>query len=299
MAASVPKRPRDLQPSHVRAGKASAAAAKVEATFYQVDPDPSAAAFFDVDNTVMRGASVFHLARGLMAHKLFSPKDLAGFAVKQAKFRILGSEDLADMSRATETALSFVAGRKVSDIVALGEEIFDEFMVDKLWPGTLAMAEAHLDAGQRVWLVTASPVELATITACRLGLTGALGTVSEIVDGVYTGRLIGQPLHGAAKAEAVMALAEREGLDLERCAAYSDSANDVPMLSIVGDPCAVNPDAQLRDYARREGWRIKEYRTGRKAAKAGLPMALGAAAAAGAGVGALALRHRWQARRAS
>ena len=97
----------------------------------------------------------------------------------------------------------------VSEIVGLGTEIFDEIMVDKLWPGTLALAQGHLDAGERVWLVTAAPVELATIMAQRLGFTGALGTVSEIVDGVYTGKLVGHPLHGPAKAEAVRALAAR------------------------------------------------------------------------------------------
>src|SRR5205823_12590980 len=125
-------------------------------------------------------------------------------------------------------------------------EIYDELMAERIWSGTRALAQQHLDAGQRVWLVTATPVELANLIARRLGLTGALGTVAESVDGVYTGRLIGEPLHGPAKAEAIRALAAREGLDLDRCSAYSDSANDLPMLSTVGHPTAVNPDADLR-----------------------------------------------------
>src|SRR6201999_2480454 len=102
--------------------------------------------------------------------------------------------------------------------------------------------------------------------ARRLGLTGALGTVAEHISGVYTGRLVGEMLHGPAKAEAILALTEREGLDLTRCSAYSDSANDIPMLSLVGDPCAINPDAKLRAYAREQGWRGRDYRTRRKAA---------------------------------
>src|ERR671933_586390 len=124
-------------------------------------------------------------------------------------------------------------------------------MEQRIWAGTRALAEQHLDAGQRVWLVTATPVELARIIAHRLGLTGALGRVSEVEDGRYTGRLVGEPLHGAAKAEAVRALAEREGLDLARCSAYSDSYNDLPMLSTVGHPVVVNPDPDLRREARR------------------------------------------------
>jgi len=63
-----------------------------------------------------------------------------------------------------------------------------------------------------------------------------------------------------AKAEAVRALAEREGLDLSRCSAYSDSANDIPMLSIVGRPFAVNPDPALRDHARDNDWPIRDFR---------------------------------------
>jgi phosphoserine phosphatase len=140
--------------------------------------------------------------------------------------------------------------------------------------------------------VTAAPVEIAHIIAHRLGLTGALGTVAEHVDGVYTGRLVGDLLHGQAKADAVVALAEREGLDLARCSAYSDSFNDLPLLTLVGDPCAVNPDARLRDYARRNGWRVRDYRTGRKAAKVGVLAAAGAGAAAGSVAAAFAVRRK-------
>ena len=139
-------------------------------------------------------------------------------------------------------------------------------MRDKVWPGTRALAQSHLDQAQRVWLVTAAPVEVATIIAKRLGLTGALGTVAEHVDGVYTGRLVGELLHGPAKAEAVRALATREDLELELCSAYSDSANDIPMLSLVGYPCAVNPDSALRAHARQHGWRIRDYRARRRRA---------------------------------
>lgn len=189
------------------------------------------------------------------------------------------------MASATASALSFVAGRRVDELVDLGERIFDEEMSDKLIPGTLALAQGHLDAGQRVWLVTATPVELATIIATHLGLTGALGTVAEVTDGVYTGRLVGAPLHGLAKAEAVRAIAEREGLDLARCSAYSDSANDIPMLSLVGHPVAVNPDSLLRAHARANDWPIRDFRRRAKARQAALP-ALAATAGVGLGVAA-------------
>ncbi|MBV9485017.1 MAG: HAD-IB family hydrolase [Frankiaceae bacterium] len=266
--------------SAVEAGLASAAVAEVEASL-AVPADPKAAAFFDVDNTIMQGASIYHFARGLAARDFFTWRDLAQFAWKQVAFRLKGVEDLGHMEEAKQAALGFVAGHEVEEVVGLGEEIYDDLMADKIWSGTRALAQLHLDTGQRVWLVTAAPAELANIVARRLGLTGALGTVSEIEDGVYTGRLVGEPLHGPAKAEAILALADKEGLDLSLCSAYSDSSNDLPMLTTVGHPVAVNPDAKLKRIARENGWDIRDFRTGRKAARVGVPAAAGAGAVAG------------------
>ena len=254
--------------------------------------DPQAAAFFDVDNTIMVGASMFHFARGLARRKFFTTRDLAAFALRQLRFRTSG-ESHDDIATARESALAFVAGKRVDDIVTIGGEIYDEEMSGKIWSGTLALTRLHLGAGQRVWLVTATPVELASIIADRLGLTGALGTVAESRDGRYTGHLVGNVLHGEAKADAVRALAAAEGLDLSRCAAYSDSINDLPMLLSVGRPVAVNPDSALRIEARRRGWEIRDFRTGRKALRIGVPTGLalvGAGAAAGFGY---ALRRRY------
>ena len=273
------------------AGAASAAAAKVESSPPPI-PDPVAGAFFDVDNTLMRGASIYYFARGLAARKMFGPMDLARMAWGQACYRMRGAENADHIDAAREAALTFVAGHRVNDIVSLCEEIYDDTMADRIWEGTRELAQRHLEAGQRVWLVTASPVELAGIIASRLGLTGALGTVAESIDGVYTGRLVGGLLHGEAKAAAVEALAAREGLDLARCSAYSDSANDLPMLRLVGHPTVVNPDAELRAEARANHWPVHDFRSGRKATLIALPTAAGAGAVAGGIVAGLALRRR-------
>jgi HAD superfamily hydrolase (TIGR01490 family) len=272
--------------------EAGAAVPELEAAL-AVPPDPTAGAFFDVDNTVMRGASIFHLARGLYKRNFFSLRDILGFAWQQLSFVARG-ENLEHVDQIQAKALGFVAGHSVAELRAVGEEVFDEIMAAKIWPGTKALAQMHLDAGQRVWLVTASPVEVAEVIAQRLGLTGGLGTVAEHVDGVYTGRLVGSLLHGPAKVEAVRALAEREGLDLQRCSAYSDSANDIPLLDLVGNPCAINPDGKLRSYAKAHGWRVRDYRTGRKAARIGIPVAAVAGALVGAVMGALAANRRWR-----
>ena len=273
------------------AGEAAAAAAEVE-TALNIPIDLTGAAFFDVDNTLMQGASIFHFARGLHRRDFFSTRDIVGAAWKQAYFRIVGVEDPEHVAEARASALSFIAGHTVSELEEVAEEIFDEGMAHRIWPGTRALAQMHLDQGQRVWLVTAAPIEIASIIARRLGLTGAMGTVAEHEDGVYTGRLVGDLLHGPAKAEAIKALAVREDLDLSRCAAYSDSSNDLPMLSMVGEPCAINPDARLRAHARAEGWRIRDYRTGRRAARAGLVAAAVAGGLSGAVAAGTAVRAR-------
>lgn len=228
--------------------------------------DPLAAGFFDIDNTLMRGACVYHFARGLAARRYFTTSDLVRFSLQQLRFRMLASEHRGHIAQAKEKALAFVAGRQAAELRRLCEEIYDEFVASRIWSGTQTLAQQHLDAGQRVWLVTAAPVEFGAVIASRLGLTGAIGTVAEIRGCHYTGRLINGFMHGPAKAAAIRSLAEREGIDLSLCTAYSDSVNDLPMLGTVGRAVAVNPDPALRRVARERDWEIHDFRARRKMA---------------------------------
>ncbi len=253
--------------------------------------DPTAAAFFDLDNTVIQGASLFHLAKGLYRRGFFPTRVILRGLWLQAYFRMAGRENAGHIEDARSATLSFIEGRTVAEVTEIGNEVYEESIAGRIWPGTRAIAQMHLDVGQQVWLVTAAPVEVAGIVAARLGLTGALGTTAEHVGGVYTGRLQGELLHGPAKATAVRALAREHGLDLARCFAYSDSYNDLPMLSLVGHPCAINPDGRLQSHAEDQDWQIRDYRTGRKAARLGLFGAGAAGAAAGAVATGLAVRR--------
>ncbi len=278
------------------AGEAAAKAA-LEALAARAETRPegadlTAAAFFDVDNTLVQGASIVHFARGLAAHKYFSYADIASAAWMQVKFQITGKENADDVAEGRDKALSFIAGRSTAELAALGDAIYDDYIADKIWAGTRALTQRHLDAGQQVWLVTATPVELAQTIANRLGLTGALGTVAESKDGVFTGRLVGDVLHGLGKAHAVRSLAIREGLNLQRCTAYSDSHNDVPMLSLVGTAVAINPDSDLKQIAKVRGWESYDFRTARKAAKYGVPTAIALGAIGGGAAAALRRGHR-------
>jgi HAD superfamily hydrolase (TIGR01490 family) len=248
-----------------------------------------AAAFFDLDNTLLHGASLFLIGRGMYARGVVSSGDVLRGAWQQLVFRLVG-ERHGHVSAVRDRGLALGAGVEVAPLVAIGEEIFDELIADRILAETLALAQAHLDLGEDVFIVTAAPVELARIVARRLGLTGALGTVSEVEDGRWTGRLVGDLLHGPAKAQAVTQLAARSGYELTRCAAYSDSINDLPLLSAVGNPHVVNPDRKLRAHADAYGWPVHDFRTARR--RLLLVSALAGATVGAGAVAVVAMRRR-------
>lgn len=254
------------------------------------------AAFFDVDNTIIRGASSFHLAVGLYRRGFFQTGDVIRFAVHQARYLTFG-ENRQQIDEVRQRALEIMQHRSVAEVVAIAEDIYDEVLSLRIFPGTQRLLDQHLRAGHEVWLVTATPVEIAEIIARRLGATGALGTIAEHTDGFYTGRLVGDLLHGKAKASAVLAIAEREGIDLSQSFAYGDSTNDVPILSEVGFPCAINPDGRLRKHAAEVGWPMREFRGRRNATRRGVDAATiaGSAWVAGLVFRAVrrAVRSRW------
>ena len=217
------------------------------------------AAFFDVDNTVIRGASAFYIARGLKQRGYFRTRDILRFGWEQVKYVVLG-ESQEQMRAVRSEALSIIKGWSVAEMAQIAEEVYDEILAMRVFPETKALIDEHRAQGHQVWFVTASPVEVGRLIARRLKATGALGTIPEHKAGHYTGRLIGDMLHGEAKAVAVRELAARTDLKLDDCFAYGDSMNDAPMLSAVGHPCAINPDGRLRRQAKRLGWPIQDFR---------------------------------------
>ncbi|MEZ5190501.1 MAG: HAD-IB family hydrolase [Schumannella sp.] len=212
-------------------------------------------AFFDVDNTLMRGTSLFQLGREAWNKKVITWRDIAPFAWHQRRF-IRKGENEAHLVSARERALELSAGKRQDDIRELAEGIWERRIRKRLYPETVALTQEHLRKGHEVWLVSATPWEIGDLIARRLGLTGALGTRIEAEDGVYTGRLDGHVLHHERKAEAAIALAKGAGADLAECWAYSDSRNDIPLLEAVGNRVVVNPDAILAIHARTHGWPV-------------------------------------------
>lgn len=246
-----------------------------------------AAAFFDLDRTLMAGSSAYEFARASYRAGLLSRRQLAAGALANLQFRLRGSTDSAtDELRARVSKA--IEGVRVVDLRRLGPAVLAGIL-PRIYPQMLRVAWEHQDAGRRVYICTAAAHELAEILAAVLDFDGGIGARSEIRDGVYTGRPDGPFTYREGKAQAMRELAAREGIDLAASWAYSDSESDLPMLRAVGHPVAVNPDATLARIAREEGWEVLRFeRLGRRLVVAG---SLVAAAALG-GVGSLALGRR-------
>src|SRR5690606_11055421 len=119
-------------------------------------PPHRVAAFFDVDNTIIRGASSFHLARALYQREFFSTLDIVRFAVHQARYLLFG-ENKQQIDRIRSRALALIAGRSVAEVTAIGEEVYDTVLSLRIYPGTRRLLDEHLAAGHQVWLVSATP----------------------------------------------------------------------------------------------------------------------------------------------
>ncbi len=253
---------------------------------------PISAAFFDVDKTLLPGSSLYLFARGLYRRGFYTLRDIAGFALGQFVFRLTGAEGQTGMEAARETALAFVEGKRRADLVQLGHDIVVEVIGPRIYPGMRKVIEAHHAAGDRTYLVTAAPRDLADEIATYLGMDGALGTEAELVDGTYTGRMLGPVLHGPVKIDAVLELARKEGIDLALSSAYSDSLNDRPLLEGVGHPVAVNPDRFLRKLAVERDWPVHDFRRNRRLWLVWVPGGLAAGAAVGSVAAFIASRRR-------
>ena len=157
---------------------------------------PRRAAFFDVDNTLVRGSTIYFLGRGMYQRGFFTKSDISRFVLANLRFRLTGTEKQDEINRFQKSAQDFIGGHNVSEIQAVAQEIYDEYVSPALWEGTIEIAQRHLNDGVEVWLVTAAPEDMATLIAKRLGFTGAIGSKAAIEDGHYTGAMNGPLLHG-------------------------------------------------------------------------------------------------------
>ena len=219
---------------------------------------PRTAAFFDLDRTLIRKSSTLALAPAFRRHGIITRRGLARAALLQILFVARGADD-ATVRRSIAEGFAALRGFRVADMQALVDGALERVLQPLVYVEAEAAADTHRARGELLYVVSAGLEEVAAALARALGVDGALGSVCESVDGVYTGRVV-RALHGEGKAEAVAELAAAKELELAGCTAYSDSASDMPLLELVGRAVAVNPDRALRRLAAARGWEVLDFR---------------------------------------
>jgi len=217
----------------------------------------AAAAFFDLDRTLLRRSAALALAGSFRERGLISRRQLLHAAAWQLLFVARGAGHEA-VRRGAEDGLRILTGSTPDELRSLVAAALEPVLRPLVYAEPLRLVERHRARGERVFVVSATLQEIVEAIAEDLGFDGALGTLCEVRDGRYTGRAL-RALHAEAKAVCVRELAEREGLDLAECTAYSDSHTDLPFLEAVGHPVAVNPDRELRRIAADRGWPVLEF----------------------------------------
>jgi HAD superfamily hydrolase (TIGR01490 family) len=218
----------------------------------------AAAAFFDLDRTLLRRSSALALAGSFRERGLISRRQMLRAAWWQLLFVARGASHEA-VQRAAEDGLRVLDGYTPEEMRELVAEAMEPVLRPLVYAEPLRLVEQHHARGERVYIVSATLQEIVDAIAEDLGFDGALGTICEVRDGRYTGKAV-RSLHAGAKAEVVREVAQEEGFDLAECTAYSDSHTDLPFLEAVGHPVAVNPDRALRRIANERSWPILEFR---------------------------------------
>jgi len=214
------------------------------------------AAFFDLDNTLVRGSSLFHFGRFIVSRGFIPRRELVRFAKAEAQLAIRRTEPEGGPQAIAERVLGLARGRHAEELVGLSREFCAAQLDSKLVPYVAGELRALIRAGIPTYIVTASPIELATAVAEHLGVTSAFGTVAEVAHGTYTGRLAGPICHGPAKFEKVTEFVRDNDIDLASSWAYSDSINDLPLLTAAGISVVVNPNRRFSYVAAKNGWRV-------------------------------------------
>jgi HAD superfamily hydrolase (TIGR01490 family) len=223
-----------------------------------------AAAFFDLDKTLMAGSSGMQFARIATRRKIVSRRQLAGWGVEHLRYRLRGTTD-ERTAEVLRVARELIAGVPETTIGRMGPEVMAAIL-PRVYPQMLDEVYAHQDAGRATFIVSAAGNGVVELLAQVLGMEGGIGTRYEVdVEGSFTGRFDGPFVYGPGKVEAMEAFAAEHGIDLGASYAYSDSLSDLPMLRAIGNPVVVNPDPALAEIARDEGWQTLRFeRLGRR-----------------------------------
>jgi HAD superfamily hydrolase (TIGR01490 family) len=252
-----------------------------------------AAAFFDLDKTILAKSSSLAFAKPLYDGGLIGRSDVLKSAYAQLVYLTSGADhDQMERMRVYLSELS--RGWDVEQVRTVVNETLDGIVDPIVYQEAMKLIAEHKEAGRDVIIISSSGTEIVEPIGARLGVDKAVGTQMAIEDGKYTGDILFYA-YGPGKADAMQALAAEEGYDLAQSYAYSDSYTDLPMLEAVGHPFAVNPDEQLRRVARERVWPVLEFAKP-QAMQRTITREQKAAGAAGAAAATVALGLAWYSR---
>ena len=214
-----------------------------------------AASYFDVDGTLVT-TNLVHPTLFYLQNQPTPLHSLAkvGRALLKAPWMALA--EMKDRRLFNEMLFSSFEGVSEDRLLLLAEETFEKVMKPKLYPGARDLVQTSLDKGHEVILVSGALDFIMAFLKDHLGATGVIANRLEIKDRFATGKLLRPVVAGPEKARLIREHARAQGHDLDECFAYSDSYSDVPMLSVVGHPAAVNPDRKLTQLAEAYHWPI-------------------------------------------
>jgi len=210
------------------------------------------AAFFDLDKTIIAKSSTLAFSKSFYRGGLISRGSVLRSAYAQFVY-LIGGADHDQMEKMREFLSGLSAGWEVQTVREIVADTLHNIVDPLVYDEAVCLIEEHHLAGRDVIIVSTSGLEVVEPIGEMLGADRVIATRMEVEDGRYTGE-IGFYAYADNKAIAIRELAEQVGYDLDRSYAYSDSATDVHMLEIVGHPCAVNPDRELRRVATGRGW---------------------------------------------
>jgi len=213
------------------------------------------ASYFDIDGTLVST----NLVPPTMYYLLNQPTPMhtvrkLGRAMFKAPVMLWA--ELNDRRMFNEVLFSVFEGMSEDRLVTLADDVFDRVMKPALYEGARSLIQTSLDKGHEVILVSGALDVVVQHAAEYLGATGYIANRLEVKDLFCTGKLLRPVVAGPNKALLIRDHARAHGHDLGECFAYSDSYSDVPMLSIVGYPVAVNPDRRLRLLAKAYHWPV-------------------------------------------
>ena len=213
------------------------------------------ASFFDVDGTLVHTnllhPTVFYLAN--QPNPLRSLRSLARAALGSPRMALA---EMVDRRRFNELLFANYEGISRDRLLILADEAFDSVIKRAVYPGARDLVQRCRAEGHDVVLVSGALDFLMERLARYLGATGVIANRLDFQNGYATGKLLRPVVAGPEKARLVREWARDHGADLAECFAYSDSYSDVPMLSLVGHPCAVNPDGRLARLAQTYDWPV-------------------------------------------